>query len=173
MKPFRLIAAPMLLCSMLLLTGCAELFPKSGQNVNTVPPTVPAGETTSVLPEDWVVTTAPTENLEVESLTMVVTESTIRELDNYPNLKHLDLSGSTCYTAIMVYIQSHPQVDVTYTVDLGSTWAAEWVEQMSLPADGTSFDILRSKLVSLPQLSTLHLPKTGLSYSEIQMLRTA
>ena len=59
MKPFRLIAAPMLLCSMLLLTGCAELFPKSGQNVNTVPPTVPAGETTSVLPEDWVVPTAP------------------------------------------------------------------------------------------------------------------
>lgn len=173
MKPFRVIALAALLGSLLLLTGCAELFPKSGQNVNTDPTTVPTGETSSVLPEDWVVTTAPTERSDVESLTMVVTESTIRELDNYPNLKHLDLSGSTCYTAIMVYIQSHPQVDVTYSVDLGSTWAPEWVEQVSLPADGTSFVVLRSNLVYLPQLRTLHLPQTGLTYSEIQMLRAA
>lgn len=174
MKPFRVIAVPALLCSMLLLTGCAELFPKSGQNVNMSPSTASTEETTSVLPEDWVVeTTEPADKLTVENLTMVVTEKTIRELEEYPNLKYLDLSGSTCYTAIMVYIQNHPQVDVTYTVDLGSTWAAEWVEQMSLPADGTSFSILRSNLVYLPQLKSLHLPMTNLSYSEIQMLRNS
>ena len=52
MKPFRVIALAALLGSLLLLTGCAELFPKSGQNVNTDPTTAPTGETSSVLPED-------------------------------------------------------------------------------------------------------------------------
>lgn len=172
MKPYRIYAAALLLLLLLALTGCAELFPRSGQNV-TLPPVTDPDETVSVLPEGWDVTTEPADKLAVETLSMVVTERTIRELEEYPNLKQLDLSGSTCYTAIMVYIQSHPQVEVTYSVDLGSTWAANWVEQVSLPADGASFGILRANLVYLPQLRTLHLPQTGLSYSEIQMLRNA
>ena len=110
MKPFRVFLV--LICLTLMLSGCGELFPKSGQNVNLPPVTVvtePGSETQSVLPEEWEVTvTEPTDKLTVESLSMVVTEKTIRELDEYPNLKVLDLSGSTCYTAIMVYIQNHP-----------------------------------------------------------------
>ena len=173
MKPSRIFAAAALLLALLALTGCAELLPKSGQNVNLTQPTLPPEETTSVLPEGWDVTTEPTDKLTVENLSMVVTEKTIRELEDYPNLKKLDLSGSTCYTAIMVYIQSHPQVEVTYSVDLGSTWAANWVEHVSLPADGVSFVILRTNLVYLPQLKTLHLPQTALTYSEIEMLRSS
>lgn len=176
MKPFRILAAFALLVLLLGLTGCGELVPKSGQNVNLPPVTAPTGEnseTISVLPEEWEVTTEPTDKLTVESLTMVVTEQTIRELEEYPNLKKLDVSGSTCYTALMVYIQNHPQVEVSYSVDLGSTWAAHWVEHMSLPADGATFGILRANLVYLHQLKTLHLPMTNLSYQEIQMLRSA
>ena len=171
MKPFRILIALMLLC--LGLTGCAELFPKSGQNVNQPPVTAGVDETGSVLPEEWNVTTQPTDKLTVEELSMVVTERTIRELEEYPNLKKLDLSGSTCYTAIMVYIQNHPQVEVTYSVDLGSTWAADWVEHVSLPADGVTFPILRNNLIYLSNLKTLHLPSTQLSYSEIQALRNS
>lgn len=173
MKPFRIFFALLLLGLFLTLTGCAELFPKSGQNATQPLPTDPSAETVSVLPEGWDVTTAPTDKLTVEELTMVVTESTIRELEEYPNLKKLDLSGSTCYTAIMVYIQNHPQVEVSYSVDLGSTWASDWVEHVSLPADGASFPILRSNLVYLPKLQTLYLPMTTLSYTEIQFLRNA
>ena len=171
MKPFCALLALLLLC--LGLTGCAELFPKSGQNATQ--PTLPQSseETTSVLPEEWNVTTQPTDKLTVEELTMVVTERTIRELEEYPNLKKLDLSGSTCYTAIMVYIQNHPQVEVTYSVDLGSTWASDWVEYVSLPANGVSFPVLRTNLVYLPNLTQLYLPSTKLKYSEIQALRTA
>ena len=75
-----------LLCLLLMLTGCAELFPKSGQNADATAPTAPAdpeGETVSVIPEEWNVSTEPVEvdKLNVEMLSMVVTESTIRELE--------------------------------------------------------------------------------------------
>ena len=173
MKPIRLFSICLLLCLMLALSGCAELFPKSGQNVHQNPVTVPTDESISVLPEGWDVTTEPTDKLTVEELTIVVTERTIRELEEYPNLKKLDLSGSTCYTSIMVYIQNHPEVEVDYSVDLGSTWAPKWVEQISLPADGVTFPVLRNNLVYLSNLKTLHLPATHLSYSEIQSLRNA
>lgn len=157
------------------LTGCAELFPKSGQNVNMPPVTVatePGSETQSVLPEEWeAAVTEPTDKLTVESLSMVVTEKTIRELEEYPNLKQLDLSGSTCYTAIMVYIQNHPQVDVTYSVDFGGASAINWAEDITLPDAGMTFQTLRANLVYLPRLRSLHLPMTSLSYSEITMLR--
>ena len=81
MKPFRIFFALLLLGLSLILTGCAELFPKSGQNATQPLPTDPSAETVSVLPEGWDVTTAPTDKLTVEELTMVVTESTIRELE--------------------------------------------------------------------------------------------
>lgn len=174
MKPVLCLCV--LLFLLMGLTGCSELFPKSGQNVNMPPVTVetePGGETTSVLPEEWDVTvTEPTDKLTVESLSMVVTEKTIRELEEYPNLKQLDLSGSTCYTAIMVYIQNHPQVDVTYYVDFGGTSAINWAEHITLPDAGMTFQILRDNLVYLPRLQTLHLPMTSLSYSQIQALRS-
>ena len=157
MKPFRVFLV--LICLTLMLSGCGELFPKSGQNVNLPPVTVvtePGSETQSVLPEEWEVTvTEPTDKLTVESLSMVVTEKTIRELDEYPNLKVLDLSGSTCYTAIMVYIQNHPQVDVTYTVDFGGTSAFNWSEDISLPDDGMTFPMLRTNLIYLPRFRPL------------------
>ena len=95
MKPFRILIALMLLC--LGLTGCAELFPKSGQNVNQPPVTAGVDETGSVLPEEWNVTTQPTDKLTVESLSMVVTEKTIRELEEYPNLKQL-VMGDCLYS---------------------------------------------------------------------------
>ena len=165
-----------LLCLLLMLTGCAELFPKSGQNADATVPTAPAdpeGETVSVIPEEWNVSTEPVEvdKLNVEMLSMVVTESTIRELEEYPNLKTLDLSGSTCYTAIMVYIQNHPQVEVTYSVDFGATSALNWSESISLPGEGLTFQTLRTNLVYLPYLKTLQLPRTTLTYAEIENLR--
>ena len=53
-----------------------------------------------------------------ESLTVTVTAETIAELENYTQLKTLDLSGSTCYDAIMDYIAAHPEVAVKYTVQV-------------------------------------------------------
>ena len=163
-----------LLCLLPILTGCAELFPKSGQNAVTTAATIPLepeGETVSVIPEEWNTTTEPVDKLNVQELSMVVTESTIRELEEYPNLKTLDLSGSTCYTAIMVYIQNHPQVEVTYSVDFGNTSMVNWAENISLPGEGLTFQTLRTNLIYLPNLKTLQLPRTALTYAEIENLR--
>ena len=55
----------------------------------------------------------------VEELTLVVTEAEFADLEKYPNLKRLDLSGSTCYEAIEAYIAAHPEVAVTSTVAIG------------------------------------------------------
>ena len=54
---------------------------------------------------------------DVEEITLVVTEQTIHQLEDYPNLKKADLSGSTCYAQIADYAKAHPQVEVIYTVD--------------------------------------------------------
>ena len=173
MKPFRVFA--LLAVLTLGLTGCSELIPRRGQNVNLPPATISGSsnsEKDSVLPDDRAPTvTESADKLAVESLSMVVTEKTIRELEEYPNLKQLDLSGSTCYTAIMVYLQNHPQVDVTYSVDFGSTCAINWAKDIVVPDAGTSFQTLRANLVYLPQLRSLHLPMTSLRISEIRMLR--
>lgn len=165
-----------LLCLLPLLTGCSELFPKSGQNADATLPTAPPdanGETISVIPEGWVTATQPEVRADAENLSLVVTESTIRQLEDYPNLKTLDLSGSTCYTAIMVYIRNHPEVEVTYSVDFGEASAANWAENVTLSGSSVNFQTLRTNLAYLPQLKTVQLPNTSLSYSEIQMLRNA
>ena len=58
----------------------------------------------------------------VTELSGVMTAEDIAALDQYENLAYLDLSGSTCYDAIMSYIKAHPSVEVVYTVDVaGST----------------------------------------------------
>ena len=163
-----------LLCLLPILTGCAELFPKSGQNAVTTAATIPVnpeGETISVIPEEWNTATESVDRTDVEMLSTIVTENTIRDLEEYPNLKVLDLSGSTCYTAIMVYIQNHPQVDVAYTVDFGSTSIVSWAEDISLPGEELTVQTLRTNLVYLPRLKSLQLPRTTLSYAEIENLR--
>ena len=44
----------------------------------------------------------------VEKLTLVVTEEDIHRLEEYPDLKEVNFSSSTCYEAIRNYRLSHP-----------------------------------------------------------------
>ena len=172
-KPIRVVIAAALLCAVVCLTGCSELFPKSGQNLNMETAAYVPGspDLTPVLPEGWDETTEPEDLSQVETLTMSVTEKTIRKLEDYPNLKTLDLSDSTCYTAIMVYIRSHPEVEVTYSVDLGGAYAINWAEDIVLPSEGVNYSLIQKNLIFLPNLRSVHLPKTGLTLEQIQMLR--
>ena len=87
----------LLLACLLLLAGCSQ------EPAETTPPAPPP----------------------VEHVTMVVTADTIGLLEEYPDLRSVDLSGSTCYEAIFQYIQSHPKVAVTYTVQLGTLTVSE------------------------------------------------
>ena len=95
-------------------SGCGS----SKAEETTVPPTLEP----IVLPTAPKETeaTVPAERLE-EHLTAVMTAGELYTLDYYPNLKTVDLSGSTCYSAIADFASKRPHLDITYSVSVGAT----------------------------------------------------
>ena len=121
------------------------------------------GETTTTVPT----TTEPP----VEQLAAIVTEDTIGLLEQYPSLKTLDLSGSTCYQAISDYVQKHPAVDVTYTVKLGTLTVSNKDTSLVLDPGLCDYDTLAEQLAYLPALTSVSLPRTTYSPQEIVALQ--
>lgn len=116
-------------------------------------------------------TTAPTTEPPIEQLALVVTEDTIGQLEQYPSLKKLDLTGSTCYEAIQEYMRKHPKVEVTYTVSLGTVTASNRETVLVLDPGACDYDTLAQKLEYLPTLETVSLPRTTFSAQEIIALQ--
>ena len=120
----------------------------------------------------------PTEQVHTEeALTAVMTAEELNSLDDYPNLKQLDLSGSTCYDAILAYIASHPQVQVTYTVSISggsepTLDISNTAEQLNL-ASADYIDDLSAKAAYLPGLKSIDLGNTGASAEQIRTLKNA
>lgn len=134
-----------------LLCGCSA---KETPSADTTAPTA--------------VTVKPSKRETTEELTMVVSEQTIAELDTFPNLKKADLTGSTCYDALEAYVQSHPQVEVLYTVELGGS-AADWKAQSLTLQDGEfTPEMLTEALVHLPNLEELTFSGSSLTMDTIQ-----
>lgn len=136
-------------CVRLLLLMCVMLLAACGK------PGDP-GQTESPVPD-------------VEEITLVVTEQTIHQLEDYPNLKKADLSGSTCYAQIADYAKEHPQVEVIYTVDLGASQPKADVETLTL--ESFDYDLLLENLRFLPFLRELTLPRLPLTLQQLQELR--
>lgn len=107
----------------------------------------------------------------IESMALVVTEDTIGRLEDYPDLKQVNLAGSTCYAAIEDYIASHPGVDVHYTVSLGGTNVPADTGELTLAPGSFDCDLLMSELGWLHSLKKLDLPRTDLTAEQIQALR--
>lgn len=119
-------------------------------------------------------TEAPTNPKEdIETLTVVLSAGEIYTLNQYPNLKSVDLSGSTCYATILEYIQEHPKVDVTYTVDLGGTSVSSKAKSVVLEPGSFSYDILLENLQYLPNLATVSLPSVNLIPEQIDGILAA
>lgn len=91
---------------------------------------------------------------EAESLTMLVTEETISQLESYTQLKTLDLSGSTCYDAILAYAAAHPQVDVRYTVKIGELTADNTQTEIQIGSSDEAESLIDSATY-LPKLSRI------------------
>lgn len=133
---------------MLCLAGCAK--------EENAAPTVPK----------W-----PWEQKKVESLTLVVTAEDFENLEKCENLKYLDITGSTCYDAILDYIAAHPEVEVHYAVPVGSATVRNTETEITLgPEDGT-YAILDGSLPYLPQLQHIYLTKTVLTEQELETLQ--
>ena len=135
-----------ILAALLLLAGC--------QQEPSVPTTVP-----------------PETEPPVEQLAMVVTEDTIVQLEQYPALKRVDLTGSTCYAAIAEYMQKHPGVDVTYAVQLGTAKAVDDATTLLLDPGACDYATLAENLQYLPKLESVSMPRTTLSPEEIVALQ--
>lgn len=164
-KKFRVFAVTAALPLLFFLSGCDSdmpLFPTFPTEPPRVLQTQPA--------------TDPTQATEaadlVEQLSTVVTEDTIASLDQYPNLKEVDLSGSTCYAAIAEYMQTHPQVQVSYTVSLGTFTTSHNATDLTLEPGNYDPDTLLENLQYLTALKTLHLPRMTLTPEEYTALVT-
>ena len=118
--------------------------------------------------------TTPTGDAAVKTVTKVVTAETISELEKYTNLEEANLTGSTCYEAILAYMRKHPNVKVTFTVSLGgSTTVKNTTKDLSVSHGSYDFDTLAANLKYVTALKNLTFPSTSLSADQIGTLKTA
>jgi len=127
-------------------------------------PTAPAAEET--VPE-----TNP--DALVEHLSVVMVAGELYTLDHYPNLKSVDLSGSTCYDAIVDFAAKRPHLDVTYTVSVGTSSIFNKDVAATLQPGSFDFETLLENLKYLPNLTSLSLPDIQLDVSQVNALLDA
>ena len=89
-----------------------------------------------------------------EEIAAILTEEQLALLDQFPNLRRLDLSGSTCYDAILAWAQAHPQVEVNYSVTLPGGHTAD--------RNTTSLDLSRCSAEDVRSVLMLRRHLTGL-----------
>ena len=160
----RFARALAVLAAVLLLAGCGKKEPEQTVPTTLEPivlPTAPVVEQTQ--------STDPRED--VEHMTVVMEAGDLYTLDYYPNLKSVDLSGSTCYWAILDFMKTHPELDVTFTVDLGGTAVSIHDTSAALSAGGYTYDALLSNLQYLPNLTALSLSQVTLTSEEMLTLQ--
>lgn len=158
------------LAAMLALTlfGCGK---KNGPVVPTVDPTEQITLPTAPAKEETIPETNPAELIEHLSKVMVAGE--LYTLDHYPNLKSVDLSGSTCYDAIVDFAAKRPQLDVTYTVSVGATSLFNKDTSATLQPDSFDFDTLLENLQYLPNLVSLSLEDIQLDMTQVNAIADA
>lgn len=118
-------------------------------------------------------TEAVPEETVIEELTLIVEANNIRKLESYPDLKRVDLTGSTCYDAIADYIAKNPGIQVIYSIALGGKTAAPDTRELILQEGEYDYDTLLENLRYLPELTHVVLPDSELSIEAFQALREA
>ena len=102
-----------------------------------------------------------------EPVTALARTVTAEELQNlaaeYPDLEALDLRGSDCPAEITAFIAAHPDIAVSYDVDLGGVRADGDAAALTIDEGAYNFDVLAENLAYLPALEQLTLPRTALS----------
>ena len=152
-----------LAASLFVLNGCGKQEP-----AETTPPTLePIVLPTA--PAETEATIAP-ERLE-EHLTAKLDAGELYTLDYYPKLKTVDLSGSTCYSAIVDFASKRPHLDITYTVSLGATDISSKADSAALKAGSFDYDLLMENLKYLPNLTALTLVDMDLTAEQLDALR--
>lgn len=150
-----------------LLLAVLAIFTGCGKKQEIAVPTHVVVKTTEA-PEE---TQDPKEIL--EELTTTVTAGNIYQLEHYKNLKKVDLSGSTCYAAMVDFVQDNPHIDVTYTVDLGGTWVSNHETALTLAPGSFDHAVLLENLQYLPSLTSITLSDITLDAGQINAILEA
>lgn len=107
------------------------------------------------------------DNETVVSLTGPVTAEELARLDEYPNLERADLSGSTCYAELLAWEQAHPEVELTYTVELPGQTLDNHAERADFSAMSAEELAEALALIAyLPRLAEIKLPELPVQRAE-------
>ena len=94
-----------------------------------------------------------------EELQLVLSEEELPLLEQFQRLRRVDLSGSTCYAAILAWQQAHPETEVRYTVRFpDGTLAENTAKSLDLSAlDPSQAEDAMALLAFLPALESVQL----------------
>ena len=81
-------------------------------------------------------------------------------LDVFTDLKTVDASGSTAYSALNAFRTSHPEIVVHYTLTLGDTVLSEDAESIVVP-EGTDEESLAEALHAFDRIQEIDLRSSG------------
>ena len=109
----------------------------------------------------------------ISHISVSITEDRFEELEQYTELETVDFQDSTCYDRILEYAQDHPEVSVTYRVDLGGTKLTNHDTGTELAVGSFDHDTLISDLRYLPELRAISFPLTDLSVAQLEELCAA
>jgi len=115
--------------------------------------------------------------LDTTSISFVIKAEEIPLLDSLTALESADFTGSECIEEIYAWAQSHPQVDVSYTVSMpdGSVMDSSTKTADLSQMDGKAVRLWAEKLRYLPNLKSIELgtERENLSWDDIRVLRDA
>lgn len=154
---------------LLCVAGLVLCFSGCGSKEEPVAPTLEP----VVLPTAPIVQEVPSTDPreDVEELTVVMQPGELYTLDYYPNLKRVDLSGSTCYDAILDFMAKHPDLEVHFTIDLGGSVVSYDVQILTLNAGNFTYEALLENLQYFPNITALSLPGISLTAQQVTTLR--
>lgn len=101
----------------------------------------------------------------------VQTQADLEHLDEYPDLKALDLSGSTLDpTTLSAWVAIHPWIDIHYTIAVGNQDVPNDAVELTLSDEPVTFDELMDILSFFPDLTSLTMHNPSLTTDELAAL---
>jgi len=153
--------------AVLLLSSCG-----SRQQETLPPPTLEPVVLPTAPVHQEVESTDPREG--VEHLSVVMQPGELYTLDYYPDLKSVDLSGSTCYDTILDFMSKRPHLNVSFTVAFGGSAAVSYdTETLTLNPGTFTYEDLLENLQYLPNVTTLSLPGISLNAEQVSAIEAA
>ena len=108
---------------------------------------------------------------DIQSLTL--TKLAVEDIDQltfFENLTTIDAANCPDYAALEVLRASRPDLRVVYQIPIGSTSVETDVTVLVLEEGQYDLEVLKENLVYLPDLKSIHFPKTSLTQEQLDEL---